>query len=73
MGGYVDQAAYEYDGTIHAIQCILEEEGLKGFYRGMGAKMFASVFAAALMLVIKEKLTDTSRTLVTKLNKKAWQ
>lgn len=37
------------------------EEGLPGFYKGMGAKMFGSVLGAAIMLMIKEKLVDATR------------
>eukprot|EP00803_Ostreobium_quekettii_P008889 evm.model.scf_1961.1 EVM.evm.TU.scf_1961.1 scf_1961:5384-9815(-) len=53
-----------YEGTFDAIYNTFEEEGVFGFYRGMGAKMLQSVFSAALMLVIKEQLTEGVRWLL---------
>lgn len=61
VGGENGIEGLAYRGTLHAIQTILAEEGFLGFYKGMGAKIVQSVLAAALMLMIKEKLADFTR------------
>ncbi|PKA60392.1 Peroxisomal nicotinamide adenine dinucleotide carrier [Apostasia shenzhenica] len=43
-------------GTLDAIIKMTRYEGLLGFYKGMGTKMVQSVFAAAVLFVVKEEL-----------------
>lgn len=55
-------ATRKYRGTLDAVQKIFEAEGMPGFYHGFRAKIFQSVLAAALLFVVKEKLTAGVRT-----------
>lgn len=43
---------------------IARNEGLQGFYKGMHSKMLQTVSAAALQLMIKEELYNTTKMLV---------
>mmetsp|Transcript_22630 Transcript_22630/g.62812 ORF Transcript_22630/g.62812 Transcript_22630/m.62812 type:complete len:319 (+) Transcript_22630:175-1131(+) len=50
-----------YSGTLDALQKIYEAEGALGFYNGMRTKIVQSVLAAALLFLLKEKLTASVR------------
>jgi adenine nucleotide transporter 17 len=53
-------------GTFDAIFKIIRFEGIGGFYKGMGTKILQSVFAAAVLFMVKEELVKAARLLVTK-------
>eukprot|EP00850_Spirogloea_muscicola_P000841 SM000003S11086 [mRNA] locus=s3:773450:775290:- [translate_table: standard] len=42
---------------IQALQIIWQREGISGFYKGLQAQILKTVLSAALMLMIKEKVT----------------
>eukprot|EP00249_Psilotum_nudum_P020177 c27590_g1_i1 orf=513-1673(-) len=63
--------ALHYTGTIDAIVKMMRSEGLAGFYKGMGTKIVQSVFAAAVLFMIKEELVKVVRAAVTKNGKSA--
>ena len=46
-------------GVVDTIRQILEREGMGGFYTGMTTKMTQSVFAAALLYMVKEEISDS--------------
>lgn len=48
---------------------IWRSEGLPGFYKGLDAQILKTVLSAALMLMIKEKVTDGSRATVLALHR----
>jgi len=52
-------------GTFDAFTKMVQYEGLKGMYKGMGTKIVQSVFASALLFMIKEELVKGARLLVT--------
>ena len=52
-------------GTFDAFTKMVQHEGLKGMYKGMGTKIVQSVFASALLFMIKEELVKGARLLVT--------
>uniref|UniRef100_A0A453IFG0 ADP,ATP carrier protein n=1 Tax=Aegilops tauschii subsp. strangulata TaxID=200361 RepID=A0A453IFG0_AEGTS len=52
-------------GTFDAITKMMHYEGLSGLYKGMGTKIVQSVFASALLFMIKEELVKGARFLVT--------
>ncbi|KAH9303025.1 hypothetical protein KI387_014608, partial [Taxus chinensis] len=54
----------QYTGTLDAIFKMIRYEGLTGFYKGMSTKIVQSVFAAAVLFMIKEELVKAARTLV---------
>ena len=63
-------------GTFDAIIKMIRYEGLATFYKGMGTKIVQSVFAAALLFMVKEKLirlftilVERSKNLVLSKNK----
>eukprot|EP01018_Ginkgo_biloba_P034323 Gb_03470 [translate_table: standard] len=58
--------AHHYTGTLDAIAKMIRHEGLSGFYKGMSTKIVQSVFAAAILFMIKEELVKAARALVTK-------
>eukprot|EP00250_Pteridium_aquilinum_P003931 c14194_g1_i1 orf=218-1318(-) len=58
--------AQQYSGTLDATLKILRFEGIGGFYKGMGTKILQSVFAAAVLFMVKEELVKSARILVTK-------
>lgn len=58
--------AQQYSGTLDAILKIIRFEGIGGFYKGMGTKILQSVFAAAVLFMVKEELVKAVRILVTK-------
>ncbi|GMH41496.1 hypothetical protein BSKO_09406 [Bryopsis sp. KO-2023] len=64
VGGHSGDEKFRYEGTIDAARCIFREEGFFGFYKGMGARMLASVLAAALLLMIKEKLAEEAKAIL---------
>lgn len=51
-----DDASLRYTGILHAVSCILQEDGFLGFYRGMRTKICQSVFAAALLFAVQDSL-----------------
>ncbi|XP_020252398.1 peroxisomal nicotinamide adenine dinucleotide carrier [Asparagus officinalis] len=56
---------HQYKGTCDAIAKMIRYEGFPGFYKGMGTKIVQSVFAAAVLFMIKEELVKATRLLVT--------
>lgn len=54
-------ASDHYHGMIDAIRKIYLQEGFRGFYNGMKTKILQSVLAAALLFMVKEKLTIAVR------------
>jgi solute carrier family 25 (peroxisomal adenine nucleotide transporter), member 17 len=52
-------------GTLDALMKMVYHEGLRGMYKGMGTKIVQSVFASALLFMIKEELVKAARLLVT--------
>ncbi|XP_043702975.1 peroxisomal nicotinamide adenine dinucleotide carrier-like [Telopea speciosissima] len=57
---------HHYKGTLDAIMKMIQYEGLYGFYKGMNTKIVQSVFAAAVLFMIKEELVKGVRMLVKK-------
>lgn len=57
---------HHYKGTIDAVMKIIHYEGLSGFYKGMSTKIVQSVFAAAVLFMIKEELVKGARLLLSK-------
>lgn len=57
---------HQYRGTWDAITKMIRYEGILGFYNGMGTKIVQSVFAAAVLFMIKEELVKASRLLLTR-------
>lgn len=45
---------------------MIQYEGVSGFYKGMGTKIVQSVFAAAVLFMVKEELVKATRLLVTR-------
>uniref|UniRef100_M8B0H5 Mitochondrial substrate carrier family protein Q n=1 Tax=Aegilops tauschii TaxID=37682 RepID=M8B0H5_AEGTA len=60
-----DDKRHRYKGTFDAITKMMHYEGLSGLYKGMGTKIVQSVFASALLFMIKEELVKGARFLVT--------
>jgi len=60
-----DDKRHRYKGTFDAFTKMVQYEGLKGMYKGMGTKIVQSVFASALLFMIKEELVKGARLLVT--------
>ncbi|WVZ56363.1 hypothetical protein U9M48_006909 [Paspalum notatum var. saurae] len=60
-----DDKRHRYKGTFDAITKLVQYEGLTGMYKGMGTKIVQSVFASALLFMIKEELVKGARLLVT--------
>ncbi|CAN6301452.1 unnamed protein product [Urochloa humidicola] len=60
-----DDKRYRYKGTFDALTKLVQHEGLTGMYKGMGTKIVQSVFASALLFMIKEELVKGARLLVT--------
>lgn len=54
----------QYTGTLDAILKMIRFEGLAGFYKGMGTKILQSVFAAAVLFMIKEELVKAAQIVV---------
>lgn len=54
-----------HSGTFDAITKLVQYEGLTGMYKGMGTKIVQSVFASAMLFMIKEELVKGARLLVT--------
>ncbi|WZZ48722.1 hypothetical protein YC2023_048829 [Brassica napus] len=53
-----------YQGTLDAILKMIRYEGLHGFYKGMSTKIVQSVFAAAVLFMIKEELVKGAKLLL---------
>ncbi|CAN6289940.1 unnamed protein product [Urochloa humidicola] len=60
-----DDKRHRYKGTFDALTKLVQYEGLTGMYKGMGTKIVQSVFASALLFMIKEELVKGARLLVT--------
>jgi len=60
-----DDKRHRYKGTFDAFTKLVQYEGLTGMYKGMGTKIVQSVFASALLFMIKEELVKGARLLVT--------
>ncbi|ONL96317.1 Peroxisomal nicotinamide adenine dinucleotide carrier [Zea mays] len=60
-----DDKRHRYKGTLDAFTKMVRYEGLSGMYKGMGTKIVQSVFASALLFMIKEELVKGARLLVT--------
>jgi adenine nucleotide transporter 17 len=60
-----DDKRHRYKGTLDALMKLVYHEGLRGMYKGMGTKIVQSVFASALLFMIKEELVKAARLLVT--------
>ncbi|GJN30982.1 hypothetical protein PR202_gb19333 [Eleusine coracana subsp. coracana] len=60
-----DDKRHRYKGTLDALKKLVYYEGLRGMYKGMGTKIVQSVFASALLFMIKEELVKAARLLVT--------
>lgn len=63
--GHDDDKRHQYKGTFDAITKMIRYEGLSGFYKGMSTKVVQSVFAAAVLFMVKEELVKAARFLVT--------
>ncbi|XWS65883.1 hypothetical protein CRYUN_Cryun05aG0151900 [Craigia yunnanensis] len=57
---------HHYKGTLDAILKMIRYEGFSGFYKGMSTKIVQSVFAAAVLFMIKEELVKGARLLLIK-------
>ena len=51
---------------MDAILKMIRFEGIGGFYKGMGTKILQSVFAAAILFMVKEELVKAARLLVSR-------
>ncbi|OAY80057.1 peroxisomal nicotinamide adenine dinucleotide carrier [Ananas comosus] len=60
-----DDNRHHYKGTLDAITKMIRYEGLSGLYKGMSTKIVQSVFAAAVLFMVKEELVKAARLLVT--------
>jgi adenine nucleotide transporter 17 len=60
-----DDKKHRYKGTLDALMKMVYHEGLRGMYKGMGTKIVQSVFASALLFMIKEELVKAARLLIT--------
>ncbi|PKU87273.1 peroxisomal nicotinamide adenine dinucleotide carrier isoform X1 [Dendrobium catenatum] len=65
QGLHIDKR-HRYRGTWDAITKMIRYEGLFQFYKGMGTKIVQSVFAAAVLFMIKEELVKMARLLLTR-------
>ena len=55
-----------FSGTFDAILKMIRYEGLSGCYKGMSTKIVQSVFAAAILFMVKEELVKGVRLLLGK-------
>ncbi|CAA7406925.1 unnamed protein product [Spirodela intermedia] len=55
---------HRYTGTLDAIIKMIRYEGLPSFYKGMSTKIVQSVFAAALLFMVKEELVKMFTILI---------
>jgi adenine nucleotide transporter 17 len=65
MVEYVDLPK-TFVGTVDAILKMIRYEGIGGFYKGMGTKILESVFAAAVLFMVKEELAKAARRLLSR-------
>ncbi|XP_074583153.1 peroxisomal nicotinamide adenine dinucleotide carrier isoform X1 [Curcuma longa] len=63
--GLIYDKRHQYTGTLDAISKMMRYEGVSGLYKGMGTKIIQSVFAAAVLFMVKEELVRAARVLVT--------
>lgn len=54
-----------YAGTLDAIRKMIKYEGAWVLYKGMSTKIVQSVFAAAVLFMVKEELVKAAHLLVT--------
>lgn len=47
-------------GMVEACQLIWKQEGVTGYFKGLHAQIIKTVLSAALMLMIKEKVADST-------------
>lgn len=52
-----------------AMRAIWKREGLLGFFKGLQAQIVKTVLSSALLLMVKEKITNTTWILVLALHK----
>ena len=71
MSARKTDAEMQYTSVADAIIQIARREGLGGYYKGIRTKIVQSVFAAALLFMCKEKITDFTRDLLLGREKKA--
>ncbi|GAB4831862.1 hypothetical protein Ancab_005878 [Ancistrocladus abbreviatus] len=57
---------HHYRGTLDAIMKMIHYEGVSRFYKGMSTKIVQSVFAAAILFMVKEELVKAVRLLLAK-------
>lgn len=57
----------QYSGTWDAICTIVRDEGVPGFFKGMGAKLAQTALNAALMLVVRDKVNEVARATAAKV------
>jgi solute carrier family 25 folate transporter 32 len=53
------RTALRYNGMIRTVQTILQEEGWRGFYSGIGTNLFRAVPAAMTTMLTYEYLRKT--------------
>lgn len=54
----MDRMGYKYKSTWHAVQCVMAEEGLKGFYKGMMPNYLKVAPAIGVSFVTYEACKD---------------
>ncbi|GAA5822309.1 hypothetical protein JCM10212_001584 [Sporobolomyces blumeae] len=59
-GGGVRPSPVAFEGLVSTFQKILSQEGLAGFYRGMGVNLLRTVPSSALTLLSYEKIMQTA-------------
>lgn len=54
--GCGDTSSAQYTGTVDALQRIMREEGLGGFFKGMNSKILQTALSAALLMSVREQV-----------------
>jgi len=60
-----------YKSCLNGIVTIVQEEGVKGFYKGIGPKLTQSVLTAAVLFVSKEKVYQVTKNILQSAAKSA--
>ena len=61
-GGETDgRFSYEYKGTVDCLQQIYREEGVRGLFKGIDAKLWQTVLTASFMFVAYERILRAIR------------
>eukprot|EP00897_Mesotaenium_endlicherianum_P000726 jgi/Mesen1/10654/ME000009S10444 len=68
-----DGSAGPPKSMLQALRIIWHGEGVWGFYKGLQAQILKTVLAAALMLMIKEKVTEGTSVVMTALHRSLQQ